>query len=524
MTNTQLKLDIQMALTSFRSAPLLDAARDLFDILGYRSDRRIDLSTNTAAAFVAAFDTQGRINADQAQLDQWRSVDMLFQLTGTELKLGAQLRLALLGAEFVPSTYHAFLFFAIQLEGSAYTRSELAAITREVNKLFEMPVSVLFRHGDALTLAIVTHRPNKNDGERDVLEKVTLIKDIALTDTHRAHIEILHDLALPQLAANHPCTNFDGLQLAWQATLDISALNKRFYRELADWYFWALQQVQFPADAEPNAATHNATSVIRLITRLIFVWFLREKGLVPDALFRRSDVDKLLTTLADGESSYYKAILQNLFFATLNQEMNTAHKPDNRKFRNDGQNYNVTNLLRYRALFTQPDTALALFATVPFLNGGLFECLDKPADGSNKPLRIDGFSDRPDNLLHVPNELFFGAEREVDLSAVYDSAAKSKAKVRGLLHILDRYKFTIAENTPIEQEVALAPELLGQVFENLLASYNPETRTTARKQTGSFYTPREIVSYMVDESLLAYLERQLGDSARLVLLPAPETT
>ncbi|MFM7369721.1 MAG: hypothetical protein ACKO2Z_18425, partial [Sphaerospermopsis kisseleviana] len=48
--------------------------------------------------------------------------------------------------------------------------------------------------------------------------------------------------------------------------------------------------------------------------------------------------------------------------------------------------------------------------------------------------------------------------------------------------------------------------LLGKVFENLLAAYNPETETTARKQTGSFYTPREIVNYMVDESLIAYLQ------------------
>jgi len=51
------------------------------------------------------------------------------------------------------------------------------------------------------------------------------------------------------------------------------------------------------------------------------------------------------------------------------------------------------------------------------------------------------------------------------------------------------------------------------VFENLLASYNPETQTTARKQTGSFYTPREIVNYMVDESLKAYLKQKLEAEA-----------
>ena len=80
-----------------------------------------------------------------------------------------------------------------------------------------------------------------------------------------------------------------------------------------------------------------------------------------------------------------------------------------------------------------------------------------------------------------------------------------------MISILESYKFTVAENTPIEEDVALDPELLGKVFENLLASYNPETKTTARKQTGSFYTPREIVNYMVDESLIAYLKNSVNN-------------
>ena len=75
------------------------------------------------------------------------------------------------------------------------------------------------------------------------------------------------------------------------------------------------------------------------------------------------------------------------------------------------------------------------------------------------------------------------------------------------------YKFTVTENTPLEEDVALDPELLGRVFENLLASYNPETKATARKQTGSFYTPREIVNYMVDESLIAHFKTKLLEKA-----------
>jgi hypothetical protein len=126
-----------------------------------------------------------------------------------------------------------------------------------------------------------------------------------------------------------------------------------------------------------------------------------------------------------------------------------------------------------------------------------------------RDVRLDDFSDEKDNRLCLPNELFFGDEREVDLSAVYDDKRKRREKVRGLIEILGRYKFTVEENTPLEEEIALDPELLGKVFENLLASYNEDTKTTARKATGSFYTRRQIVSYMVDEALLAHLAQRL---------------
>ncbi len=81
---------------------------------------------------------------------------------------------------------------------------------------------------------------------------------------------------------------------------------------------------------------------------------------------------------------------------------------------------------------------------------------------------------------------------------------------RGLLSIFNRYVFTIEENTPQDVQVALDPELLGKVFENLLGDYNPETQKTARKESGSFYTPREIVQYMVNESLVEHLKQTVG--------------
>jgi adenine-specific DNA-methyltransferase len=329
-----------------------------------------------------------------------------------------------------------------------------------------------------------------------------------------AHVEILADLALSNLTRERGIAGFDDLQRAWAWALDTAELNRRFYREIANWYFWAVDNVTFPDGAGVRADNHNATSVIRLLTRLIFVWFLKERDLVPEALFRKEDVEKLLHTLDPDEGSYYRAILQNLFFATLNQEMNTPERPKNRHFRNDGQHHNATALYRYRNLLRQPDELLQLLASMPFLNGGLFECLDKN-DEQGKVTRVDGFSDRPDNPLHVPNRLFFSQRHVEDLNRAYGTRGK-RYTVRGLVEILDSYKFTVAENTPIEQEIALDPELIGQVFENLLAAYNPETETTARKETGSLYTPRAVVEYMVDESLVLALRDYMLRAAPLI--------
>ena len=141
----------------------------------------------------------------------------------------------------------------------------------------------------------------------------------------------------------------------------------------------------------------------------------------------------------------------------------------------------------------------------------MFDCLDD----KDKGVYIDAFTDRKviSDQLVIPDFLFFGDEvgKNIDLSEWYGDKKKKKVSASGIIDILKRYNFTVEENTPFDQEVSLDPELLGKVFENLLAAYNPETQTTARKQTGSFYTPREIVQYMVDESLVAHLKRTVGE-------------
>lgn len=305
----------------------------------------------------------------------------------------------------------------------------------------------------------------------------------------------------------------------------VEVLTKSFYQELSDWYAWVVKIIRFPNKLNDSADDDkfNAESTIRLVTRLIFVWFLKQKNLIPNEFFDRNYIkDNLLEDFNPeynpslfynaGESKYYKAILQNLFFAMLNSPITKEGETElsERHFRKNRGDYDNNKLMRYESLFTNPQLFVDLAnRTVPFLNGGLFDCLDdKDADNY-----IDGFSDRKEvqESLFVPDYIFFAKEVIVDLSHWYEDKKKKKVKVSGILNILKRYNFTIEENTPFDQEVSLDPELLGKVFENLLASYNPETQTTARKQTGSFYTPREIVQYMVDESLVAHLKRIVGE-------------
>lgn len=315
-----------------------------------------------------------------------------------------------------------------------------------------------------------------------------------------------------------------------QKRFSVEVLTKEFYTELSDWYFWAVADVEFPnapIDAtKEQQIEHNSKNVIRLLTRLLFVWFLKQKDLIPNELFDQDFIaNELLTDFTPNkteglglsnykpkDSKFYKAILQNLFFATLNCPISSENKMS-RGFRTEGQHFDINSLMRYEKLFKEPHLFLELVnSKVPFLNGGLFDCLDDKPD----KIYIDGFSDNlivPHKLI-VPDYLFFGEEKgkSIDLTWFYGGDKKKKnVNVRGLVDILNTYNFTIEENTPYDQEVSLDPELLGKVFENLLASYNPETKTTARKQTGSFYTPREIVQYMVDESLIAHLKRTVGE-------------
>lgn len=521
---------IQSTLGTFAGQPLPVAARALFGVLGYVSsrDERV-LPIVSPEAFLGWLEAGGRLERlSSGEQEEFRAsltrLHFLFQLTDAEMKaaLGQAVQTQLFdsGATVDGSRMESYLVFAAELAaGVASTRTVLARLVRLFNKPLPMPALVLFRHGDALTLGVIKRRLNLRDAARDVLERVTLIKDIRFASPHRAHVEILFDLSLGALYAHYQPASFVKLHEAWQKTLDIQTLNRRFFIEIRNWFYWARLHARFPSGAAKDEGG-DSEALIRLLTRLIFCWFLTEKGLIPNELFSGRFASTLLRDWpaadeSDTQGRYYKAILQNLFFATLNtpvaeRKFRTAHT-----FQGRNKHYGDQRYFRHVALFEETAPVEALYRFIPFLNGGLFEMLDEiPGRGDpgiTQEKRVDGFSDVPGKQPLVPDFLFFGEERPVpEIAALLGESATPRA--RGLFRIFHDYKFTIEENTPLEEDIALDPELLGRAFENLLAAVNPETGAVARKSTGSFYTPREIVNYMIEEALvrrlLAVLERR----------------
>lgn len=509
MNEVQNKQNVETALQGLAKKNLRDNALALFQTLGYKSDRTFKIES--VSDFCEQFDSEKKLEHPGAFKDQWKSVELLFQLTDSELSQALNSK----HSSFSSSNLKSYIFFAIDLTEKNYSRSVLASITRRVNQVFHVPVLVLYRYADRISIAVINRRINKREDSKDVLGKVSIIYNVSLTQPHTGHVAIIDSFSIPELVDTHGAIHtFDELYAAWEEVFNVELLNKRFYEEISNWFFWARSQVEFPSDLEPDTEKRNSMSVITLLTRLIFCWFLKEKDLVPQNLFEKAEISQHLKSLKDEDDNYYRAILQNLFFATLNQKMDKKLRqfaedktPSSQLKAESG----AKNLYRYREEFVDPDYAISLFANVPFLNGGLFACLDQEVK-KGKVLYADGFTRDKRKMAHVPNFLFFSERRIVDLSVDYGQNQKRNAHVTGLLNILKRYKFTIAENTPVEQEIALDPELLGKVFENLLASYNPETCTTARTATGSFYTPRSVVDYMVDESLKAYFYNVLHNT------------
>ena len=417
--------------------------------------------------------------------------------------------------------YEQMMVFAVDFKrNEKINRTEMATLTRTLNRASKScPVVLVCRYADgdgtrfALSLCERTaYKQSGHTGEK--AGKVNILRGINPESPHTGHIRILEDMRLDKNE-----NTFGALYEKWFSVFDNDVLTNQFYKELQDWFFWAVKHVQYPNDINDDTddKKYNPQNVIRLITRLIFIWFLRQKGLVPKELFNREDLAHLLKDFEPDNfesSTYYRAILQNLFFATLNKKIEERAFISDSFIENRNQGkHDIKTFMRHAKDFAVPkEEFVKLVRPVPFMNNSLFECLDNKKQNGHI-YNWDGFSEsnKPQRQAFVPNYLFFAEEEYVDLSEEYDNTNKSSVKVFGLLKILKRYNFTVEENTPLDQDVALDPELLGKVFENLLAAYNPETEKTVRKSTGSYYTPRPIVQYMVDESLIAYLKKTVTD-------------
>ncbi len=232
----------------------------------------------------------------------------------------------------------------------------------------------------------------------------------------------------------------------------VEVVNKQFYLEVAKFFDELVsiedQNLILPGVSETDINTRKSFAV-RLIGRAMFCWFLKQKKSDNGQLVP----DEILSSKVVSDN-YYHNTLEPLFFGVLNTSI------DARDIRNE------------------------LFDKVPYLNGGLFN----PQSDDYYELDRGTFASKYINTLKISDKWF-----------------------KEFFELLETYNFTIDENTVFDQELSVDPEMLGKIFENLLAKkIDSETGKNEQKDTGSFYTPRQIVEYMVDQSLIEYFKTKTG--------------
>lgn len=247
-----------------------------------------------------------------------------------------------------------------------------------------------------------------------------------------------------------------------ESRFSLEVVNKEFYKQISENFIKLVggklgagknkkeykQILKLPSVSDTSQV--SLEFAVRLIGRIIFCWFLREKKSPAGVTLMPKEL--LSLEAVSNHSDYYHQILESIFFEVLNKEPKS----------------------REEAYSSDP------FSLIPYLNGGLFSPHE---DDYYK--RRNGEQSLYHNTLVIPDEWFLD-----------------------FFKTLETYNFTIDENTIFDEELSIDPEMLGRIFENLLAEINPETGESARKSTGSYYTPRAIVDYMVDECLLLYLKQQ----------------
>lgn len=251
------------------------------------------------------------------------------------------------------------------------------------------------------------------------------------------------------------------------ARFSVEVVNKQFYSEIAACFTELVGGDRDGRHYERQLKLQSATNsnkysefAVRLIGRIVFCWFLKEKKsesglpLLPESMVSLDGIT----------DNYYHTVLEPLFFELLN-----------------------TNANRRKGKYAEEE----IYQQIPYLNGGLFSPHNDDMYKFDRVNQCGTFG-----TVTIPDNWF-----------------------RHFYGVLSQYNFTVDENTSYDIELSIDPEMLGRIFENLLAEINPETGENAKKSTGSFYTPRDIVDYMVDNSILEYLKTKTGiDDSRLKAL------
>ena len=267
----------------------------------------------------------------------------------------------------------------------------------------------------------------------------------------------------PLLENDHTKPTLEDLEKAFS----VEKVTKEFYEKYRDLFYRLTEALQNIIQKDQKIREDFKAKKVKpidfskkLLGQIVFLYFLQKKGwfgvkkdekwgfgskhFLRELFNRRADIYK--SKGPKGTKNFFNDILEALFYEALSSE----HAED------------------YYSHFD---------CRIPFLNGGLFAPI-KGYDWIKTDILL------PDSLFSNKNKT-----KEGDIGD-------------GILDIFDRYNFTVKEDEPLEKEVAVDPEMLGKVFENLL-------EVKDRKSKGTYYTPREIVHYMCQESLINYLTEEL---------------
>ena len=246
-----------------------------------------------------------------------------------------------------------------------------------------------------------------------------------------------------------------------ESAFDIETVTKEFFNKYTELFFQLKEHLDLLTEKDEKIKKDFEEKEIstvdfakKTLGQIVFLYFLQKKGwfgVAPDQEWGEGPkkfLRELFKKRAQYGDNFFNDILEPLFYKALAQD------------RGKESIYSDLNNCR-----------------MPFLNGGLFE-------------PMNGYMWETTDIV-IPDDIFSNGIED----------KKTDDIGNGIFDVFDRYNFTVNENEPLEKEVAVDPEMLGKIFENLLDIKD-------RKSKGAFYTPREIVHYMCQESLINCLESE----------------